>query len=477
MIHDAWNSSVDFDYVALAAQSEDLQYLSLAQHWTIDHPTPEALEAELVSRSTKDCLLTWNLEAPKNYYRGDATRCLGHCWTLAMPGRTPQGDNAISLLLESSAWDYESDKPPIANFESHRLIHDLGGRVFYSHPLRWWTGPWGGKGGYPFRENARVSNMAVELPLDTLLGPTYDGLDVMTSAGELSANAKAFELWAMLLNRGYRLAATASSDSCFDRASGATPGSARTYTYLDGDFSLKAVAEATAKGRTFVTTGPLAVSAVDGQPPGAVFKADGQNHRLELEMWSAGNAAGGLSHLEIVCNGNVIQTLRFPPGTIRLQTNQMIQATQSAWYCVRLYGSDAQRERAISGAFYFEQPGQSLPPPVPARVRARVIEADTDTPISATLTEVHYQGRRPRDVQRHAVPGGDVVLSVPGTVRLRADAPGYEPAILSPVFDHPSLVETITLMKAEDLTNWETFERIRSLLADVPLTFRLKKTP
>jgi len=34
-------------------------------------------------------------------------------------------------------------------------------------------GAWGGRGGYPKRERMRVSNMAVELPLDTVIGPTY----------------------------------------------------------------------------------------------------------------------------------------------------------------------------------------------------------------------------------------------------------------------------------------------------------------
>jgi hypothetical protein len=89
MNHGEKTIPVDFDYVALAAQAEDLQYLSLAQAWSIENPTPENLEAELKKRSQPDCVLTWNLEAPKNYYRGDAGRCLGHCWTLAVTGRTP----------------------------------------------------------------------------------------------------------------------------------------------------------------------------------------------------------------------------------------------------------------------------------------------------------------------------------------------------------------------------------------------------
>src|SRR5262249_38050326 len=154
-------------------------------------------------------------------------------------------------LMQASAHDYESEKPSYANFESHQLIHAQGGAVFYSHPARWWTGSWGGHGGYPRQERMRVSNMAVELPLDTLIGPTFDGLDLITGPGEFEANEMAFKLWCLLLNHGYRLAGTASSDACFDRIGGANPGVVRTYTYVGEHFSLPKVKHAAAQGANF----------------------------------------------------------------------------------------------------------------------------------------------------------------------------------------------------------------------------------
>ena len=184
MLHGERTLPVDFDQIALAARAEGLRALSVAQAWALDEPTPERLEQALAHHSGPDLALAWNLEAPKNYFRGDAGRCLGHGWTLAMQGRTPEGDDVIATLLQASAWDYESDKPSFANFESHALIHAQGGFVFYTHPARWWTGAWGGFGGYPKRAAMRVSNMAVELPLDTLAGPTFDGLDVITGSGD-----------------------------------------------------------------------------------------------------------------------------------------------------------------------------------------------------------------------------------------------------------------------------------------------------
>jgi hypothetical protein len=66
-------------------------------------------------------------------------------------------------------------------------------------------------------------------------------------------------------------------------------------------------------------------------------------------------------------------------------------------------------------------------------------------------------------------------VTTPGTVRLRADAAGYRTATLSPFLDHPPLREFITGLAAEDLLKWETFERVRTLLGDISLNFRLEK--
>jgi hypothetical protein len=475
MLHGEKTIPVDFDFVALTAQAEDLQYLSLAQTWTLDDPTPERLEAELGARSRANCVLTWNLEAPKNYYLGDAGRCLGHCWTLGVRGRTPNGDDVIRGLLQASAHDYESDRPTYANFESQALIHAQGGAAFYSHPARWWTGAWGGQGGYPKQDNMRISNLAVELPLDTLLGPTFDGLDVITGSGEFEANTMAFDLWCLLLNHGYRLAGTASSDTCFDRPGGATPGVVRTYTYVGRDFSPPEITRAMSQGRNFATSGPLLLASMAGRPPGTAFAANGLARRLSIEAWAAGTDPEGLTRLEILRNGEVIQTIWFSPAVPSLRTNVTVAESETAWYCVRLFGSDPKRQRAISGAFFFEPPGYEPPRAVPARVRVTLQDARTGERLSGSVTEVTLLGPWSRDGRRHELATGEAVLTVPGTVRLRAEAPGHQSTTLSPFLDSRVLVEFITRLTAEDLLKWETFERVRALLNGMELGFRLEK--
>jgi hypothetical protein len=471
MIHGERTLPVTFDDVALAARAEDLQYLSIAQAWSMPDATAEKLAAEFERRSRPDCVLTWNLEAPKNYYRGDAGRCLGHCWTLGIRGQTEAGEDVVGLLLNASAHDYEVEKPMFANFESHRLIHAQGGAVFYTHPLRWWTGPWGGQGGYPRVEEMRVSNMAVELPLDTLIGPTYDGIDVITGAGEF----KGFELWALLLNQGYRLAAVASSDACFDRPGGAVPGTARTYTHLDGPFSMEAVTRATAQGRTFATTGPLLLTAISGQPPCTVFPTDGKEHGLSVTAWAEAGDTNRLRRVEVLQNGKAVQTFHLDPPVLDWATNVSIRATERAWFSVRVFAGTAERERAISGAFYFEPPGAAPPKPVPARVRARIVDAQTGEILPGELVEVAFLATLPRDGRTHSLTNGTRVISIPATHRLRAESRGYEPLTLSPFLDYPPMVKAVTELEEKDLTDWRTYERFGSMLEDISLTFRLVK--
>jgi len=471
MIHGERTIPVTFDDVAVAARAEDLQYLSLCQAWNLPKATPEALKEELQRRSVPECLLTWNLEAPKNYYKGDAGRCLGHCWNLGMEGRTRGGEDVIQLLLEASAWDYESGKPSYTNFESHGLIHDQKGAVFYTHPLRWWTGSWGGKGGYPFQEKMRVSNMAVELPLDVLVGPTFDGIDLITGTGEIEADEGSFKLWSMLLNHGYRLAATGSSDSCFDRPGGAVPGATRTYTYLPETFSLPAVPRATAAGKTFVTTGPILLAKLDGQPPGSQILADGTVRNLHIEAWSSGESRRDLERLQLIRNGVVVKEI---PVTGRyLQVRLPISERSEAWYCVRAFVDGDKRQRAITGAFYFCTPAFRPPSPVPIRVRIRVVDAVSGQALSGVLEQVYYRGPVIVKGPTSQAVKGEATVSMPGTARLRVTVPGYESMTLSPVLDNPEVVKTITSLTADDLLHWKTFERIQDLLTKVDLEFRM----
>ena len=237
MIHDEPDLPVDFPYTALAGEAEGLDHISVAQGWPVAHPTALKVQRECDRVSTPDFHMMWNMEAPKNYWLGDVSHCMGHGWFVGARTETSDGKDAFTELDAMNAHDYEREKTPAPNFESQALIHDLGGTVVYSHPCRWSFGKWGGERGYPVEEHKFISNMAAELPFDTMAGPTYDAIDILMQTHERAANAKAERLWYMLLNHGYRVAGTASSDANFNVAGRGMPGAVRVCTKIDGDFT------------------------------------------------------------------------------------------------------------------------------------------------------------------------------------------------------------------------------------------------
>jgi hypothetical protein len=216
---------------------------------------------------------------------------------------------------------------------------------------------------------------------------------------------------------------------------------------------------------------------MDGAPPGSALAANGAKHTLAVEAWACGSASGGLGVVELLRNGQPFRkmTLDGQPGSVR--TDFAVQETERAWYCVRVLGTDAPRQMALSGAFYFDAKPYQPPPRVHAQVRAQLLDAQSGQRLPGVLTEVTFEGTRGRQGARHVLRTGEGRLTVPGTVRLRAEAKGYAPLTLSPVLDCPAIIQTVTGLADTDLLDWATFERLRTELGEVELTFRLERAP
>lgn len=82
-------------------------------------------------------------------------------------------------------------------------------------------------------------------------------------------------------------------------------------------------------------------------------------------------------------------------------------------------------------------------------------------------------GRRPRTLRSVPYESGLLQLTVPATSRLRIESEGCRPVEKSVFLDNPDLLNLILNLRAEDLTAWDTFERIRSLLGEVHLSVAL----
>ena len=472
MIHGEAVTAVGFPDVALAARAEALDFMSLAQSWAVDREDPAVLERACRKVSTPDLLLTWNMEAPKNYWLGDASHCMGHGWTVGMRGYTSTGKNAISELNAMSAHDYEREKTRFPNFDSHALIHALGGMVSYTHPCRWWRGQWGGRGGYPLEKDKFVSNLAAELPFDTVAGPTYDTVDILMQTHEVKVNEQGQRLWYMLLDHGYRMPGTASSDATFDNPGGALPGAVRNYTRVSGKLTPESLARAMREGRNFVTSGPLLKVDFGGRQIGDVIRVTApQTVRVSLRAWASGEPGEELTEVEVVRNGKAIR--KFAPKTAEFATEFDIRESGTAWYIVRAMGA-SRNQVAISDPIYFEGPDYQAPKPAQARVTLSVRDASSSQPLDGECEVLRMIGRDAVVQSRAAFHHGALTIDVPATARLRVSAPGHAPAVKSVFIDDERLLDSVLNLRPEQLTDWSTFEKVRALLQGVPLNVNLK---
>jgi hypothetical protein len=474
MIHGESRILVDFRYFALAGRAEGLDYLSVAQRWNLPDRTPEAIERECAKVTAKDFLLTWNMEMPKNYFRGDVTHCLGHGWCAGIRGRTRDGLDAIAELMAMNAGDYQREKTPTPNFDTHALIHDLGGIVSYTHPCRQSYGRWGGRGDYPIEEHKFISNLAQELPFDTIAGPTYDTLDILMQTREREVNRMGQQLWFMLLNKGYRIPGTASSDATFDNPGRALPGAVRVYTHLGEPFSMSALVHSMKAGRNFVTGGPLLLLNIDDLGPGSIIPVSSRrNGKLRVQAWASGHPGEYLTEVEIIRNGEVFKRFPLTTRNSEFATELPIEETDTAWFIARCRGSN-ENEIAITNPIYFEGPGYRAPAPEPAAVAVDVQDARTRAPLGGRYEVLEMTGRTPAVKSAGEIRDGKAQLQMPATARLRVQSQGYSPQIKSVFLDQPHILDATLNYHAEQLLDWNIYETIRTQLRDSRLSFALQ---
>jgi hypothetical protein len=476
MFHGERTVPVDFPQVALAARAESLDYMCVAQLWDDADSTPATLDGKCQSVSSPDMLLSWNMEMPKNYVRGDVTHCLGHCWNLGMRGYDNQGHDVIQELTEMSGSDYEDQKSPTPNFESHALIHSVGGIVAYTHPCRWWWGSWGGRGIYPIEKHKYVSNLAQELPFDTIAGPTYDCLDILMQTKEHEVNEHGQQLWFLLLNKGYRIAATASSDATFDNPGRGVPGAVRVYTKIDDGLSVPALAKAVKAGRNFVTSGPLMSFSVEGHLPGEAIRLDRTRLlKCNLCAWASGAFGEFLTRVELIRNGEVVGTMHLDNHPIEFAHDFEVIANDNCWIVARCFGSDPITQVAISNPVYVETSPYRSPPAATAFVSISVTDAANGIKLGGTYEVLECIGRLRKTRFSGVFQEGRTKIEVPATARIRVAASGYRPVTKSVFLDHRPVYYATVNMRLEQLLSWDTFVQMRDSLENVILDYRLDR--
>ncbi|MCI0638465.1 MAG: CehA/McbA family metallohydrolase [Gemmataceae bacterium] len=173
-----------------------------------------------------------------------------------------------------------------------------------------------------------------------------------------------FKSYYTLLNCGFRLRPTAGT------ASGVHPvplGFGRVYVHLPNGFDYDAWVKGLNAGRSFVTTGPMLFAKVDGEMPGHVFRqVDAKKeYRVAVETVSA----QPLDRIEIVMNGEIIQTLKpqnqpAQAGAFETKTDAKAPIDGTSWLAVRCFEKqpDKRVRFAHTAPFHFDVTSRPLRP-------------------------------------------------------------------------------------------------------------------
>jgi TolB protein len=171
--------------------------------------------------------------------------------------------------------------------------------------------------------------------VDAALG-TADALE-----WSVSGRASFFP-WYAALNNGLRITAIGGEDTITNLHISRLVGSIRTYVYT-GQKSVDAAAwwDGVAKGRAFVTTGPLVELTVNGTGPGdeVALQADGG----EVELVARVRSITPLQKILLVKNGEVIEEIPLDAERKSADFTKKVRVEQSAWLHLRAEGVPSER--------------------------------------------------------------------------------------------------------------------------------------
>ena len=463
VVHGEALLQMDLPAAAAVARAEGVDWMVFNQHWTsvpgAAEPGPAELDRLCEGSSTHGFLALWGAEYPKHD--------LGHLVAF------PQGTGRqFEDLGGAGAYRIEGDtRTSYCNFESQRALHRCGSAAVYSHPQR-------ELGGTP----GRVGNIARELPLDTLVAPwSVEAVDLISDGIDVEV---CWNMWFMWLQAGLRVGLCAFNDACYDRAGGKwrePVAYRRTYANPDGDLDAGALTRAVRAGRTFGTTGPLLLFAVDRCGPGHVFDAGGNPRRARLRAWGAPLYSdparrGAISRLVVFRNGEVHREWEYgPTGRDPVEETWDIDEGDTAWYVARAEGT-LDDQLAVTSPIYFAAADYRAPQPYTAQVRATVVDALTGSPLSGSVDLVEYAHDRIDVVEARAFSEGLFQGAVPGDLRLRACVEGYAPQVLSPILHCDALYrDLLGGIRTPDLADPAYYARLRQALDHVELQFEMTR--
>lgn len=303
-----------------------------------------------------------------------------------------------------------------------------------------------------------------ELPFIILGAPELlCGFDFYTSWSEPLEKT-----WAMLLNKGYSLCRTATSDTAFDL--GRTPGTmGATFIHPDGGrLNRESIVEAFKKGKTTLSwNGALLLFKIDDEVCGATFPSGLTQRKAAITLYGT---PGEKTVVNVNRNGEPFK--RFPtavPKSGRLEITFELIEPAKAWYTATCaLEGQPQRVIAASSPFYFGD--WKTPVPVLAQIEARVFDTDTKAPINAAISLIDSE----KVITSYQAKEGRLLLEARIFQRLRVTADGYVQDEIG-VLDNAAIHAFVVAVSEEDLQQWGTYEKARALLRTLKVDFLMKR--
>ena len=337
-----------YDWIYLAGRHSNdgypVDYMKLAEHLSDD-----------------GLFLRVNNEFPKNIY--------GHFGSVNCPPLAPKDFGP----------GYREDK--VTNLElAEKTIYAQGGLAIPVHPIY----------GDVVRENPKTGRKTYgminnELMMWLLCRP--DMVPVVDFFYFPEDRAEKF--WYKLLNKGYTLACSGSSDASFDV--GRTPGSSHATFAKLGKIDGVSLVEAFRAGRTMVSYyGNAVLLDVDGHTSGDKLLPGEEKHRMKVDAYAE---PGNKFLVRVVRNGDVFAEKEFvAPEDGKFSFDFEFAEKENAWYVATLRSVRKDGKTSIVSAaspIYFRGPDFKppevvpLPLPLPQNIKERLLyltpeEVDTD---------------------------------------------------------------------------------------------------
>jgi Tol biopolymer transport system component len=188
----------------------------------------------------------------------------------------------------------------------------------------------------PFAKPAQ--RITDELPVDVALGK----LDYMEIVG-FSDHKSTAAVWYKLLNLGFKVPAGAGTDATTDYAAPirGTVGQDRVYVLLPGGHStIDVYIEKIKEGRTFATNGPLVEFSLGGKIAGDELNFE--TAQPAVSFTAKLRSIVPVEHLEVVCNGKVVQDLKLTRGRDSSDATGTIPISESGWCVLRAWSETAE---------------------------------------------------------------------------------------------------------------------------------------